>query len=293
MNAGVVVEGRGGFYRVLDDGGQTYTLRAMKKLRRAAGALLVGDRVLFTPGLGEEHGWVEEILPRKNTLVRPPAANVDILCVVLSPAPAPDWLLMDKLLLSARRLGIRCVVAANKGDLSRDALCFAKKTYRGAEVSVIGVSAETGEGLEELRGALQGGLCCFTGQSGVGKSTLLSRLVGVALETGGISEKILRGKQTTRHATLLYGGGLRVLDTPGFSLFDTPDSMPPEELTALYPEFSPYEGKCRFSPCFHDREPGCAVARAADNGDIDGDRLQRYRETLRAVREKWKERYAK
>ena len=163
--------------------------------------------------------------------------------------------------------------------------------YAGAEVPVLAASARSGEGLEQVREAMRGRLCCLTGQSGVGKSTLLNALLGLSLETGEISRKIQRGKNTTRHAELLVKDGLRVLDTAGFSLLELDGGMEPVTLKEYYPEFAVYEGKCRFEPCYHDREPGCAVTAACGEGAIHPQRLARYRALLAEVRQAWRERY--
>jgi len=180
----------------------------------------------------------------------------------------------------------------NKSELDPSLADEIASQYAGADLRVWRVSAETGEGLGELAEGMRGELCCFTGQSGVGKSTLLSRILGRELETGELSEKIRRGKNTTRHAELLLGKGLRVLDTAGFSLLELDDMvMDPITMKDHWPELTEYEGECRFQPCYHDREPGCAVTAAAAEGHINRERLQRYRLLLEDVRKTWRERY--
>lgn len=290
MQTGQIIEGRGGFYTVAAEDGSQVVLRAKKKFRHQSLTPLVGDRVRFIRD-EQTGGWVEEILERKNSFVRPPVANVEKLCIVLSPEPYPDWLLVDKLLLTAQMQGITSLLAVNKVDLNREVLHKAEREYQKSGAKVLGVSALTGEGLHPLNKALQGGLCCFTGQSGAGKSTLLSALLGVSLESGEISPKIKRGRQTTRHTSLLCLRGLTVLDTPGFSLLETPEKMDPLTLMDYYPEFAPYQGQCRFAPCHHDREPGCAVTEAVGRGELDGERILRYRELLKEIQNKWRERY--
>ena len=158
--------------------------------------------------------------------------------------------------------------------------------------SVASPAVKEGTGLEEIRKELgDGALCCFTGQSGAGKSTLLNKLLGLKLETGDISRKISRGKNTTRHTELIEKNGIRVMDTAGFNLLEAENAMEPEKLKERYPEFTPYEGKCRFRECLHDREPGCAVTEAANLGMISRERLERYRALLTETREVWRERY--
>ena len=291
MRQGTLVRGFGGFYTVRDAEGQEFTLRCKKKFRRLGLSPLVGDEVLFTPGEGEEHGWLEEILPRSSQCLRPPVANVSLLLIVVAPVPEPDLLLVDRMMVRARAQGMDMLLVVNKCDLDEGLAQELSAQYAGAQVLVYAVSAESGQGLATLRERMGGRLCCLTGQSGVGKSTLLNALLGLSLETGEISRKIQRGKNTTRHAELLVKDGLRVLDTAGFSLLELDGGMEPVTLKEYYPEFAEYEGKCRFEPCYHDREPGCAVTAACGEGAIHPRRLARYRALLAEVRQAWRERY--
>lgn len=291
MMRGEIKEGRGGIYTVRDEENQEHILRAKKKFRRDGLKPLPGDRVLFSPREGEEHGWIEEILPRSSLCIRPPVANISLMVIVIAPEPVPDYLLVDKLLVHADMQGISPVIAVNKSDLSMDVFQAASDTYRHSGAEVLAVSAYSGFGLDGLRERMQGELTGFAGQSGVGKSALLSRVTRTELVSGAISDKIRRGKQTTRHTTLLYHEGMRVMDTPGFSLFDLPRDLEPEKLAEHYPDFRPYAGDCRFSPCLHLTEPDCAVKRAAEEGKIDTFRLERYAELMETVRQTWRERY--
>ena len=289
---GAIVRGMGGLYTARTPDGAEYVLRCKKKFRRMRMSPLVGDEILFTPGVEEEHGWVEEILPRKTECLRPPVANVELLLIVVAPVPAPDLMLVDRLLVRARQQELNALLVVNKCDVDGQQLAKElSRQYARAEVPVYAVSAQTRTGMEELREAMRGRLCCFTGQSGVGKSTLLNALTGLRLETGDISEKIQRGKNTTRHAELLEADGLRVLDTAGFSLLEMEDNMDPVTLKEVYPEFYPYEGQCRFNPCYHASEPGCAVTAAVEAGELSPERVERYRALLEDVRKAWKERY--
>ena len=291
MKRGMLAQGKGGFYTVVDDTGASYTLRCKKKFRRMHMSPLVGDEVLFIPGEGEEDGWLEEILPRRSECLRPPVANVSLLLIVIAPEPAPDLLLVDRLMIRARAQQMRMLLVVTKGDIDDSLADEIRAQYQGADAPVFAVCAETGEGLDALREAMQGELCCLTGQSGVGKSTLLNALLGLELETGEISQKIKRGKNTTRHAELLLKDGLRVLDTAGFSLLELDGALEPIKLKEYYPEFDEYEGECRFAPCYHDREPGCAVTAACEAGAIHPERLARYRALLSEVKATWRDRY--
>ena len=293
MTRGVIICGRGGFYIVRAESGEEFTLRAKKKFRRQGISPLVGDRVLFTPGEGEEDGWLEEILPRQSQCLRPPVANVTLLCVVAAPSPAPDWLLVDKLLIFARKQALTPLLIVNKGDLpgAGETLSEARAMYAGAEMEVLPACARQEQGLDAIRQRLSGQVCCFSGQSGVGKSTLLNALFGLNQETGEISRKIQRGKNTTRHAQLFTFGPVQVIDTPGFSLLEMDEVFDPVLLRDYYPEFSPYAGQCRFSPCYHGSEPGCAVLKAAKEGKIDSRRLERYHTLLADYRQAWRGRY--
>ena len=288
---GVLVSGYGGFYHVVNEAGEAFTLRCRKKFRHQRMTPLVGDRVLFTEGHGEEEGWIEEILPRTSEIIRPPVANVTLLMAVVAPVPEPDLLLLDRMLVRARSQGMKTAVIVTKGDMDSTLPAQIRDEYANADTPVFPVCAETGDGLGPLRQAMAGEVCCLSGQSGVGKSTLLNRLLGISLETGSISQRIQRGKNTTRKAELLLSGGLRVLDTAGFSLLELDGEMDPAALKECWPDFEPYEGCCRFEPCFHDREPGCAVTAAVQAGKLNEARVARYRQLLAECRENWRKRY--
>ena len=291
MIKGEIKEGRGGFYTVRDETGQEHILRAKKKFRRDGISPLPGDRVMLSPGSGEEHGWLEEILPRASLCLRPPVANITLMVIVVAPEPVPDYLLVDKLLVYADMQGIRPLIAVNKSDIGMETYEKAREIYKSSGAPVIALSASSGQGLDELCSRMRGELTGFAGQSGVGKSALLSMVTGTELISGAISDRIKRGKQTTRHTTLLYHDGMRVMDTPGFSLLELPRGMEPEQLSGYYPDFRPYEADCRFNPCLHLTEPGCAVKKACEAGDINASRLLRYGELMETVKKTWRERY--
>lgn len=291
---GRILRGVGGLYTVLgDDDRQEYVLRARGRFRREGITPLVGDAVLFSPGQGEEHGWIDEILPRRSQCLRPPVANISLQILVIAPEPAPDLLLIDRLLVHAAQSNFTPVLCVNKADIDKALAPHIESEYAASHLEVFATSAQTGEGIDALRARMRGEISCMAGQSAVGKSTLLNTLLGLDLKTGGLSEKIRRGRHTTRHAELLVSGELEVLDTPGFSLLTIDPGMEPEHLQDWYPEYDELSHECRFQPCLHDREPDCAVHKAVDSGALDSRRYERYRILLTEVRETWGSRYRK
>lgn len=287
-----ILRGIGGFYTVMDASGEQYTLRAQRKLRRERLKPKIGDRVEMSIGDGDEEGWIQAILPRKNELTRPPVANIDVIALVAAAAaPEADLLLVDRMLLAARRCGIEPMLIVSKCDLNPERAKEIARQYRGAGASVMTVSSHTGENIDRLRERLRGSVHALAGQSGAGKSSLINALYGMALETGELSEKIERGKNTTRHSELipLSGGGM-VLDTPGFSLLES-EIFDPVELQESYPEFEGRLGGCYFQPCYHASEPKCGVLDAVRTGEIDSQRHERYVELLNEMKIKWRERY--
>lgn len=288
---GRILKGVGGFYYVRTAGGKIYECRARGKFRLEDVKPMPGDMVEFTPQQQGQGGSVDHILPRKNSLVRPMVANIDLLLVVIAATkPKADLLLVDKLLLYARYCGIPAALAANKADAGPQAATAILKEYAGSGAARFAVSAKTGEGLGELEALLQGKCTCLAGQSAVGKSSLLNALEpGIVLETGGLSRKTDRGRHTTRHAELIPLERLQatVVDTPGFSILEAMD-VEPEALSEYYPEFS---GGCRFAGCLHRAEPDCAVKAALDAGAIPQGRYARYITILEEIMERKEHRY--
>lgn len=291
MKTGRIIEGRGGLYTVMCDDGATYVLRAKNRFRRQGITPLVGDLIQFTPGYLEEHGWVENILPRTSVFVRPPVANISQLIITIAPEPLPDLLLVDKQLVFASRQGIKPLLVVNKSDLDPELAPFIRQEYQASGIQVLALSSVSKQGITALIERMQGHINCFSGQSGAGKSTLISTVTGLDLKTGDVSRRIGRGRQTTRHISLIQQLGFQVLDTPGFSLLELPDDLEPAYLAEYYPEFAPYLSDCYFTPCLHDQEPDCAVGQAAIKGLISRERLDRYKTLLQQTREKWSKRY--
>lgn len=286
---GRIIKGVGGFYTALCEG-QRYTLRARGSLRRLKVTPKVGDFVEFTPGEGEADGWLEKVLERRNSLERPPVANIDIaLLQVAACNPQPDLVMLDKLMIICRLSGIDTALVISKADLDPAAAEAIARQYAPGGMPVCRVSAATGQGLCDVRALTRGRACAWAGQSGVGKSTMISALFGLELRTGGLSQRTERGRHTTRHVELMdVGEGTLVFDTPGFSLLELP-LMEPMELQRGYPELEGIEG-CRFAPCAHISEPGCAFKRRRDTL-MSEERYERYKLIFEEMRVRWRERY--
>lgn len=272
---GVVIKGIGGNYDVAC-GEEILRCRASAKLRRD-GVLAAGEYVtLRVTGSG---GYILERLPRRNGLIRPAIANIDQLVILCSQAPpVTDPYLIDKVTVVALYQGIRPIILLNKCDLHPSGELY--DAYQKAGFSVVRASAVTGEGVEELTAMLAGKISAFTGNSAIGKSSILNRIDSrFGLQVGDMSEKIARGRHTTRHVELLRleNGGL-VADTPGFSTFDAVrmEKLTRENLQHYFPELEPYFARCRFSDCRHIKEPGCLVREAVERGDIARSRYESY-----------------
>lgn len=253
------------------------TCRGRGVLRKNQESPLTGDTVEITVEQGK--GMVEKILPRRNRFIRPAVANVDALVVFAANVnPVTEPFLIDRVAAIAGDQEVEVYLCINKCDL--DPATDLAKIYRNAGFSVIVASAETGEGVEQLRALIQGKLTAFTGNTGVGKSSMLNRLrPQLQLATGEVSQKLGRGRHTTRHVELFcLGEDTFVADTPGFSSFDTEqmDVILKDNLQYAFGDFAPYLGSCQFHDCTHRKEPGCTVRQAAERGDIEPTRYDSY-----------------
>lgn len=273
---GRILRSLSGFYDVQTEAG-IVTCRARGILRKGGNSPLTGDMVEITVEHGK--GMVEKILPRKNSFIRPAVANIDALVIFAANVnPVTEPFLIDRVAAIAGDQGVQVILCVNKCDL--DPAVNLVDIYEKAGFIVIRTSAETGDGVDQLRALIEGKLTAFTGNSGVGKSSILNRLVPeLNLATGEVSEKLGRGRHTTRHVELYcLGGDTYVADTPGFSSFDT-DQMEvilKENLQYSFPDFGPYVGKCRFDDCSHRKEPDCAVRTAVEAGNIGRSRYDSY-----------------
>ncbi len=273
---GRIVRSISGFYDVKTPDG-IVTCRGRGSLRKNQENPLTGDMVEITAEKGK--GMVEKILPRKNRFIRPAVANVDALVVFAANVnPITEPYLIDRVAAIAGDQEVPVYIVINKCDL--DPAENLAKIYENAGFSVIVASAETGEGVEDLRRLIAGKLTAFTGNTGVGKSSMLNKLCPqLNLATGEVSEKLGRGRHTTRHVELFdLGNDTYVADTPGFASFDTEqmDVILKDNLQYAFGDFGPYLGRCQFHDCSHRAEPGCAVRQAAEQGDIEKTRYDSY-----------------
>ena len=261
----------GGLYTVESSSG-IFACKARGVFRKQGITPYAGDMVSFSDGV------ILEVMPRKNSIIRPPLANLDqILFVVSMCKPVPNYQLLDKFLAVARFKGIEPVLILTKVDLQPDEEI--RRVYEKAELPVLSVDYEKPETVQAVADLLKGKISAFTGNSGVGKSTLLNHIApDLQLSVGEVSEKLGRGRHTTRQATLYPFLGGYIADTPGFSTFETDQYaiIRKEELADCFPEFAPFTGKCRFADCAHICEKGCAVLEAVKNGQIAQSRHASY-----------------
>ena len=274
---GQIIKALSGFYYVNVGEGEPIPCRGRGKLRHQKLTPLVGDRVEVTL-TDEGTGMVDAILPRKNQFRRPMVANIDQMVIIASGAiPVTDPFLIDRMAAMAEWKGCEVLICFNKCDLDRAEELT--RLYRGAGFHTLQISAETGDGIQELAAAISEKVSAFTGNSGVGKSSILNALQpDFVLQVGDVSEKLGRGRHTTRHVELFQVGDGLVADTTGFSSFDVEqmEAIPKEDLASTFREFRPYAHLCRFQGCAHVKERGCAVREALAEGRIAPSRHQSY-----------------
>lgn len=274
---GIIIKGIGGFYYVEAADGIIYECKARGVFRKEKITPLAGDKVEISVDENNKNS-IDKIYKRRNMFKRPPIANVDKLVIVSSVCdPRPNLLIIDRLTAVAVYKNVEPIIVFTKNDLqSADEYI---EIYKNAGFKTFAVSNETGEGIGEIKAVIENGVCVFTGNSGVGKSSLINRMYpDFALETGEISKKLGRGRHTTRHVELLKINNGYIADTPGFSSldFETNDLIKKDELAFCFPDFSDYIDSCKFSTCAHVSDKGCRLIEAVNNGDVMRSRHESY-----------------
>lgn len=277
MTKGIIVKALSGFYYVKTDNG-LIECKARGAFRNKNNSPLVGDNVNISI-LENNRGVIDEIMPRLNCLIRPPVANIDRLFIVVSTtSPAPNTFVIDKMIVSAEDKGIEPIIVINKSDLSSaDEIAG---IYKKSGFHVFIVSATNNKGVEQLYPLFKDKLSVFCGNSGVGKSSLLNAIdTRFDISTADISEKLGRGRHTTRHTELYESHGGYIADTPGFSSIDMEKTavIKKENLQFCFREFKDYIGECKFTSCSHTKEKGCAILQAVEDGKIPLSRIESYR----------------
>lgn len=288
---GKIIKGIGGFYYVVCENGVTYECKAKGVFRNRKIKPLVGDNVEIEILDAEKNlGNIEDILPRFNWLNRPAVANVDQTVIIFAvSAPAPNFNLLDRFLINMEQHEVPTIICFNKIDLEgfrqSEDIC---RSYTKSGYEVLFISAESGYGINTLEAVIKGKTTVFAGPSGVGKSSTLNSLFPDAnVQTGGLSEKIQRGKHTTRHSELMFVDDTYIMDTPGFSSLYT-EGIEAEDLKLYFPEIAAYTGTCKFNMCNHISEPGCLVKEAVGDGRISKMRYDDYVMIYNELKEKRK-----
>ncbi len=269
-----------------------YNAVARGNLKKENNMLLVGDKVMCSEAEGEEV-IIEKLIPRENVLVRPPIANVDNLIILITKEPAPDLMLVDKLIVQCNILNIEPIIVISKLDILDDTFVNdLVEQYKNAVNYIIPLSSKTGEGANRLIELIKGKTSSLVGQSAVGKSSLIN-MFGAKMEVGDISVKTKRGKNTTRHTEIwLFEGGVRLADTAGFSRFYLSD-IKYSTLMRYYNDFIPYAKHCKYSSCVHifEKDDECSVKIAKNSGKINLNRYNRYVVIYNELKKQWSRRY--
>lgn len=278
---GKIIKGIAGFYYIHAENGQVYECKAKGAFRKQKIKPLVGDMVRIAVLDEAEHlGNVEEILPRKNELIRPAVANIDMALVIFAAAkPEPNFNLLDRFLCMMEFQNVPVTICFNKTDLvDEEKIEEYRRIYESAGYRLMSTCTRTGEGVDAVKALLHGKTTTVAGPSGVGKSSLINALQSdVQMQTGVISDKIDRGKHTTRHSEIVpVMEDSYIMDTPGFSSMDVP-GFEKEDLWTCFPEFREYEPYCKFQGCSHINEPDCGVKEALAEGKISSVRYENYK----------------
>ncbi|MBR2030364.1 MAG: ribosome small subunit-dependent GTPase A [Clostridia bacterium] len=290
IQQGKVIKAIGGFFYISHNG-KTVAAKVRKKLSYNNIEISVGDNVEFFFNEYKK-AVIEDILPRKNELIRPNVANVDVAAIVVASVPQPDFVLVDKIILNCYIQDIKPVIVVNKSDINEQEFFEQiSKEYGDAVSQIISVSAETDYNLDEIKQALKGETTVFCGQSAVGKTSLLNKIAEKNQATGGISEKSGRGKHTTRHNQIFdLGNETFIVDTPGFSLLELKE-IDSSELHLYYTDMVEMQDKCKYHMCTHTTEPDCCVKKALEEGEFDKNRYQRYLTIFEELKEAEKNKF--
>lgn len=273
---------------MLDENNRKFTCYSPKKFRYKDGDLIIGDNVIFDELRGSK-GVISQVLPRRNKLLRPEIANVDVCFVTLAPEPVPDLFLADKILINCFQENIEPIIVVNKSDIRSDVLDIVERNYKSV-ADIVSISAKD-NAVDALKRYISGKVACFAGQSAVGKTSILNALLpDVFGEVGGLSQKTGRGMHTTRHAVLHKVLEGFVADTCGFSLCDL-RNIRADELRLYLDDFVTISHNCKYPSCTHTAEPDCAVKKAVEEGALCKDRYERYLEEYKELKEFEKKQY--
>ena len=289
----IVLKGMSGFFQVLLHSGKIVTAKPRGKLK-ANGKIITGDYVELVP---DEYSSGEYIITalnkRKNSITRPYVANIDQLVVIIGIEPKPDLYLIDKLLINCVLKGISPLLVINKEDISSSDFIDNIISQYGKLTNIILCSARTKKGIDKLVDNLRGKLNVFTGQSAVGKSTILNAInKDLNIETGELSEKVKRGKNTTRTSQIYLFEDMMIADTPGFSMLELKD-IKPQDLSSYFIDFDEYRSKCRYKNCSHINTPAkdCGVIKAVEDGNLPGERYNRYVDIYNELKTAWDKKF--
>lgn len=282
---GLVLSAQNGIYSLECDN-SIYKCRCGTKIRKTDGRILAGDRVIFRDN-GDGNGFIVSLVQRRNALIRPPVANIDLLAMVVAPKdPAPYLYNIDLLSVIAEKNGIECAIIISKSDL--EDCSEIHNVYKNTPFAVVETSSEKKTGIETVKKLLEGKVCVLCGASGVGKSTLINSIYPhLNLETGELSEKIARGKNTTRTTELFpLGNRTYLADTPGFTAVNTElyCAIDHKELWKYFPEFKEYISDCRYADCTHTKESECGIVYAVEKGLISSERHESYKKLYSEIK---------